>query len=1257
MVKRSAHIVGFILAIIFVIEMLFPASTFGQEEMMGIPYIKNYSPAEYNAHVQNFDIVQNQEGIMYFANFSGVLEFDGQSWRVIQTANISQVTALSIDSSGIVYVGARGEVGRLMPNAYGELEFNNLTDHIKKDKRAFQYVINTFATENGVYFVTNNAVLLWQDTVFKDCGVSGNITSAFYLDNKLYFFDETSGFYYLQNNKKNKIYTSIKITGSIEINAMIPYGKNNFLVGIGSKGLLLLEDDTLKEFNIPAQLFFQENYITSGVLLNDKSIALGTMQGGLAILSPDGELKQTITQGIQNEFVRSLFVDNRGLLWLALDYGIANAEFPSNFSFFNENIGLEGKVNDVLFHENTLYFATYNGLFYYKTGGKRVVKLPSINVACWAMTRVNNEILAATSEGVFVINALKSRQLTDDFSLSLVQSKIEPKTVYVGLLDGVKSVTKQNNKWQEKGKIPGLNDEVTEIKENEAGILSMAISTKGIIRYDPKTKSTPFVYDEKRGLPSRFGNHLNKLNNGIIISTQKGLFTFNEESNKFSPLKAVNGDTALANKWIHQLKKDYNGNTWFTAGDGKNLQVMNNKRINTLLKPLQNKTINKIIPFENGNVWFITPKNTIRFDPGISKTPGSNIYALTRKVMFGGDSILFGGYYWVDKKIILDQPKKNQPLIKYKDNSLFFKFSCPSYNMNEEVEFQYFLKGFDEDTSAWSSSTTKEYTNIPPGNYHFLVKARNVYGVESKTSDFGFSIDKPFYMTIFAYVLYGVALILVIVLIARLRSKKLVKEKQKLAELVKERTTEVTRQKEEIEKQSKELSNKNQELEKINMIVKSINSEIHFSNLLQSILEKTTIIKGVEKATMIVRNKSTNIFTFKAALGWDVDTFSDIEFTLCDAEEFYLANSIEVFEDIFDVKKLNYKLDHEILSRIQKPKSILIMTLKVNKVIEGFLILENMHRKQVFSIEDFSLLRNLKEHFIAAFIKTNLLENIQTALTHLKNTQEQLIQKEKLASIGQLTKGIVDRLLNPLNYINNFTLLSKDLAGELNQTVEKTKSIIDTDDYEDMLDVLSMVHSNLDKIHEHGNSASRIVKGMEQLLKQRSTEFMLTDINALVDSNIEIAIQEYKAENQSFQANIVKDFDKKAGKIKVLPPEIGTVVVHLVNNACFAVDEKAKKNKDFKPQINVSTAFLDNNIKICIRDNGLGMPKVEKEKLFAPFYTTKPTSKGTGLGLYMSMDIMKAHKGSINLNSKEGEYTEFVIILPKTVEKENDPST
>ena len=170
---------------------------------------------------------------------------------------------------------------------------------------------------------------------------------------------------------------------------------------------------------------------------------------------------------------------------------------------------------------------------------------------------------------------------------------------------------------------------------------------------------------------------------------------------------------------------------------------------------------------------------------------------------------------------------------------------------------------------------------------------------------------------------------------------------------------------------------------------------------------------------------------------------------------------------------------------------------------------------------------------------------------------------------------------------------------------------------------------------------------MEKLLKERTKTFILTDLNTLVESHIEIALQEYQIENKTFKVEIIKALDATARKIKVLPTELGSVIVNTVVNSFYAVDEKMKKVKDFKPEINISTDFSQEEVKIIVRDNGNGIPELEQKKLFSPFFTTKPTSKGTGLGLYMNLDIIKSHKGTIEVDSKEGEYTTFTIKIPK----------
>ena len=576
--------------------------------------------------------------------------------------------------------------------------------------------------------------------------------------------------------------------------------------------------------------------------------------------------------------------------------------------------------------------------------------------------------------------------------------------------------------------------------------------------------------------------------------------------------------------------------------------------------------------------------------------------------------------------------------------------------MDESVHFQYFLKGFEKDPSSWITDIYKEYTNLPAGEYTFTVVAKNIYGQITAPATFQFFIKKPFYQTYAAYLLFLLFLVVLIYAVVRIRSHKLIQEKKNLEHLIMESTAEVVSQKEEIEKQSEELSHKNAELEKINLIVKSINSEIHFTSLLQSLLEKTKVIGGVEKATMLVRDKVTALFSFKAGFGWDISPVMAIRMTINEVEEYYLSDANEVQEDIFEVRKVNSDAAHEGLLKLESAKSTVIMVVRVKDMVEGFLILENMHKNRAFNNQDFSLLYNLKEHIISAFIKTIILEDLQTTLINLKETQEQLIQQEKMASIGQLTKGIVDRILNPLNYINNFSLLTRDLSVEIEDILSNIKDKLGNDTFEELTDILEMVKSNVLKVNEHGASASRIVKGMEKLLKERTRMFKLTDLNTLVESHIEIALQEYMADNKSFKVDIRQVLDPNPKKINVLPAELGTVIVNTVVNSFYAVEEKMKRVKDFQPQVTVTTDFSEEDVKIIIRDNGNGIPELEQKKLFSPFFTTKPTSKGTGLGLYMSLDIVKSHKGTIEVDSKEGEYTVFTIIIPKNEELPNELS-
>ena len=386
-----------------------------------------------------------------------------------------------------------------------------------------------------------------------------------------------------------------------------------------------------------------------------------------------------------------------------------------------------------------------------------------------------------------------------------------------------------------------------------------------------------------------------------------------------------------------------------------------------------------------------------------------------------------------------------------------------------------------------------------------------------------------------------------------------------------------------------------------------------------------------------------------SVIGYSLSEFDEITINLAQAENRYLKNTEEVFEDIFIKSEFSSYNEIEALQKYVKPKSMMVLVIRIENKIEAFLIFENHSRDNAFEARDISLIKNSKEHIISAIIRTRILEDLQQTLHNLKDTQDQLIQSEKLASLGQLTAGIAHEIQNPLNFVNNFASLSVDLANELQETLEEIKDNIPVEKYEDVEDVIGLIKGNIVKINEHGKRVESIVKGMLQHSRGRTGEYEEIDINNMVSEYVNLAYHGMKAKEKSFNTAIRTQLDPAVGKASILPQDLSRVILNIVNNACYAVDEKSKKGiPDFRPEVIVSTKKIHDKIEIKIKDNGTGIPDHVIEKIFNPFFTTKPTGKGTGLGLSMSFDIVnKIHKGKLEVKSQLGEYTEFIITIPE----------
>jgi two-component system NtrC family sensor kinase len=343
------------------------------------------------------------------------------------------------------------------------------------------------------------------------------------------------------------------------------------------------------------------------------------------------------------------------------------------------------------------------------------------------------------------------------------------------------------------------------------------------------------------------------------------------------------------------------------------------------------------------------------------------------------------------------------------------------------------------------------------------------------------------------------------------------------------------------------------------------------------------------------------------------------------------------------------------------------------QTIQSLIARENERRKEVETaniayknkLKQYGLLTGLSVIFVISIIlyrnnrqKNKVNKVLEKTLMDLKSTQGQLIQSEKMASLGELTAGIAHEIQNPLNFVNNFTEVNTELIEELKAERSKLKDMAISDQENELF---KNITDNLEKTLHHGKRADAIVKGMLQHSRISTGQKEPTNINALADEYLRLAYHGLRAKDKSFNATIKTDFDVSIGKINIIPQDIGRVLLNLINNAFYAVSCKASTKEDalsakalskadstYIPSVSISTKKHDDKIEIRVKDNGPGISSNIKEKIFQPFFTTKPTGQGTGLGLSLSYDIVKAHGGELEVATTEGEGAGFIILLPNS---------
>jgi signal transduction histidine kinase len=453
----------------------------------------------------------------------------------------------------------------------------------------------------------------------------------------------------------------------------------------------------------------------------------------------------------------------------------------------------------------------------------------------------------------------------------------------------------------------------------------------------------------------------------------------------------------------------------------------------------------------------------------------------------------------------------------------------------------------------------------------------------------------------------------------------------------------------ELRQRTEELGQSVGELQALGEVSQAVNSTLDLETVLSTIVAKAVQLSGTEAGAIYVFNEVQRELHLRATYGMDQELIDALARQRIGLDETTVAQALAEGDpvQIADLEQQPSSAVYEIILHAGF-RAVLVAPLLRGEEIVGLLVVRR-RTPGTFPQNTIDLIKTFAAQSAVAIENARLFKNVQTSLEDLRTTQDRLVQTQKLASLGQLTAGIAHEIKNPLNFVNNFSGVSVELIDELQDALVKAKA--DDKTRAEITELTDTLRDNLGKIVQHGRRADSIVKNMLLHSREGSGEHRPVDINALVEEAVNLAYHGARAEKQGFNITLERSLDPAAGQVDCFPQEITRVLLNLISNGFYAATKrKAQANSDgYEPTLAAATKNLGDRVEIRIRDNGTGIPPEVREKMFNPFFTTKPAGEGTGLGLSLSHDIIvKQHSGSIEVDTQPGEFTEFKIMLPRS---------
>ncbi len=871
----------------------------------GAPFIKNYSAEEINSEGSEFFCcAQDNRGMVYFGNITGITEFNGREWKQIHNANHTIVRGMATDSLGRIYTGASKDFGYLQPDSMGNMEFVSLAKPVLKQGIHFQDIWGVYSTPYGIYFCSNNYAFQYAKNNISVIPVDFKVQDAYVIDKQLYLPTQ-EGIYTLIDTVMSPV--------SEKLVFCLTSWKKNQCLTIANKyelAVFNISSSEITPFDSPVQKILKEDHPFEIQRIDEDYFLVTTFNNKIIILNNYGDIIQIIDRGsgLMKGTIYHVHVDRDKNLWACMSDGIAKIDINYPVLKFDECQNVTCNVNATCVFKSMRYIGTMNGIYYLPPFNSsdiddrdRFTKIEINATECWEFLIHNKKLYALCSEGLWEVEGTSAKYIysvqAPKRAWRMETNERFPNVFFIALKEGFMALELDNKgektKTVHEFQFPDIKHKITKITSDKEGNLWLNTVTEGVYFIQFKNSNLSncktTLLGNQNGISSLDYTKCYNINNNIILSTADGIFQAHLPKNasttdtliKFTTSTFL-GDSIIDfhPKIVALNNKKYliKGNNFRFVDLNQNTQISEYSildRITSSISSLSSEgdSIINICSYDGLYNYYL------KTDLSDYKKPFNTIIS---KVVQDGDSLLFGGCFYETgtnstKVTSTVQSKKDISTIEHNFSSITFHVSALFYEAPELTEFQYQLSGYDKKWSNWSTDNKVTYTRLPFGEYIFKVKARNVYGTLS-TSEFKFIVTTPWFHAWWAYVFYTLVFAGLLYLVVMLYTHKLRKQKELLELTVEERT-------QKIKKQANELQEMNAKLIEVgkfkqgvnNMIVHDmknpISAIINFSELGESgELTEDNLFSVIKYAGLQLLNMVSNIL--------DVSKYEDTEIPL-----------------------------------------------------------------------------------------------------------------------------------------------------------------------------------------------------------------------------------------------------------------------------------------------------------------------------------------------------------------------------------------